>query len=124
MIANGTRRAIELAIGTRTQYDIEYRTMSPDGRIKWIRAIGRTAYDPAGQPLRFDGVTREITALKEAENARDHAKEALMRSEKLALMGRVAATIAHEIKNPLESVNNCLYLIGESPGPMRRLRSM
>ena len=109
-----TRRAIELAIGTRTRYDVEYRTVSPEGRIKWIRAIGRTAYDEAGQPVRFDGVTREITALKEAEEAWDRAKEALIRSEKLALVGRLAATVAHEINNPLAAVTNLLYLIEQS----------
>lgn len=109
-----TRRAIELSIGTRTQYDVEYRTVSPEGRMKWIRAIGRTAYDADGQPVRFDGVTREITALKEAEEARDRVKEALMRSEKLALVGRLAATVAHEINNPLAAVTNLLYLIEQS----------
>jgi len=88
--------------------------VSPKGRIKWIRAIGRTAYDAAGQPVRFDRVTREITALKDAEEARDRAKEALMRSEKLALVGRLAATVAHEINNPLAAVTNLLYLIEQS----------
>ena len=109
-----TRQAIDQSIGTRTRYDIEYRTVSPEGQIKWIRAIGRTAYDEAGQPVRFDGVTREITALKDAEDARDRAKEALMRSEKLALVGRLAATIAHEINNPLAAVTNLLYVIDQS----------
>ena len=109
-----TRQAIDRAIGTRTRYDIEYRTMSPEGQIKWIRAIGRTAYDSGGQPVRFDGVTREITALKEAEEARDRAKEALMRSEKLALVGRLATTVAHEINNPLAAVTNLLFLIEQS----------
>ncbi|MGA3048532.1 MAG: ATP-binding protein [Terracidiphilus sp.] len=109
-----TRQAIQLSIGTRTQYDVEYRTVSPDGRVKWIRAIGRTAYDVAGEPVRFDGVTWEITALKEAEEARDRAQEALMRSEKLALVGRLAATVAHEINNPLAAVTNLLFLIEQS----------
>ncbi len=109
-----TRQAMELAIGTHTQYDVEYRTVSPEGRIKWIRAIGRTAYDASGRPLRFDGVTQEITALKEAEESRDRAKEALIRSEKLALVGRMAATISHEINNPLAAVTNLLYLIEQS----------
>ena len=109
-----TRQAIELSISTRTQYDIEYRTLSPEGRIKWIRALGRTAYDAAGQPVRFDGVTQEVTALKEAEESRDRAMEALIHSEKLALMGRMAATISHEINNPLESVTNLLYLVEQS----------
>lgn len=109
-----TRRAIELAIETHSQYDIEYRTVSPDGQIKWIHALGRTAYNEAGQPVRFDGITQEITALKEAEESRDSAKEALIRSEKLALMGRLAATVSHEINNPLESIANLLYLIEQS----------
>ena len=61
-----TRRAIEEAIETGGSYDAEYRTVSPDGRQKWIRALGRTAYAD-GAPVRFDGVTQDITPLKRAE---------------------------------------------------------
>jgi signal transduction histidine kinase len=43
------------------------------------------------------------------------AQEALHRSEKLAVTGRLAASIAHEINNPLEAVTNLLYLIRISP---------
>jgi signal transduction histidine kinase len=42
------------------------------------------------------------------------AEKALLQSEKLAVAGRLAASIAHEINNPLESVTNLLYLIGAS----------
>ena len=42
------------------------------------------------------------------------AEEAMRRSEKLAVAGRLAASIAHEINNPLESVTNLLYLIARS----------
>jgi len=42
------------------------------------------------------------------------AEEALRRSEKLAVAGRLAASISHEINNPLASVTNLLYLIGTS----------
>jgi signal transduction histidine kinase len=45
------------------------------------------------------------------------AQEALRRSEKLAVAGRLAASIAHEINNPLEAVTNLLYLIRTSPSP-------
>jgi PAS domain S-box-containing protein len=38
------------------------------------------------------------------------SQEALRRTEKLAVAGRFAASIAHEINNPLEAVTNCLYL--------------
>lgn len=40
---------------------------------------------------------------------------ALLQSEKLAVAGRLAASIAHEINNPLESVTNLLFLIATSP---------
>lgn len=43
-----------------------------------------------------------------------HAEEALRKSEKLAVAGRLAASIAHEINNPLESVTNLLYLMRSS----------
>lgn len=39
------------------------------------------------------------------------AQEALLRSEKLAVTGRLAASIAHEINNPLEAITNLLYLM-------------
>jgi PAS domain S-box-containing protein len=53
---------------------------------------------------------RNITERKQAE-------EALLKAEKLAVTGKLAATIAHEINNPLESVVNLLFLAREScPG--------
>lgn len=46
---------------------------------------------------------------------RRRAEDALRRSEKLAATGRLAASIAHEINNPLEAVTNLLYLIRQGP---------
>jgi len=45
---------------------------------------------------------------------RQMAEEALRTSEKLAVVGRLAASIAHEINNPLEAVTNLLYLVSLS----------
>jgi PAS domain S-box-containing protein len=106
-----TRQAIETSIREHTAYEIEYRTLAPDGRCKWIHAIGRTGYDANGTPVRFDGVTQDITQLKQTQSGRQRAEEALIRAEKLALVGRLAATISHEINNPLESVTNLLFLL-------------
>src|SRR6201996_7227483 len=49
----------------------------------------------------------------------ERAQEALRRSEKLAVTGRLATSIAHEINNPLEAVTNLLYLLrGEAPSEL------
>ncbi|WP_437573236.1 ATP-binding protein [Sorangium sp. So ce887] len=60
-----TRRAIEASIRERIPYDVDYRTVDPaTGAIKWVRALGGTAYAPDGAPRRFDGVTVDVTARK------------------------------------------------------------
>jgi len=98
------RQAIDQSIAGNAIYDVEYRTISPEGEEKWIRAVGRSAYDENGRAVRFDGITQDITLQKRTEGA-------LRRAEKLALVGRMASSISHEINNPLESVTNLLYLI-------------
>ncbi|WP_263355843.1 two-component system sensor histidine kinase NtrB [Acidicapsa ligni] len=52
-------------------------------------------------------VSREITRKKLTEDA-------LLKSERLAALGRLASSIAHEINNPLEAVTNLLYLANHS----------
>jgi PAS domain S-box-containing protein len=60
--------------------------------------------EPPGTLVAFSAIIRDITS-------RTAAQRALLQSEKLASVGRLASSIAHEINNPLESVTNLLYLI-------------
>ncbi|WP_246275721.1 PAS domain S-box protein [Brasilonema bromeliae] len=64
-----TRQAVQHAIEQATGYDVDYRTVAPDGRVRWIRAIGHTFCDAAGTPTRFDGITIDITERKRAQAA-------------------------------------------------------
>ncbi|HEX2674073.1 MAG TPA: GAF domain-containing protein [Polyangiaceae bacterium] len=60
-----TEQAISDSIANHHPYDVVYRTVHPQsGAIKWIRALGGTAYRSDGSPLRFDGVTVDVTAQK------------------------------------------------------------
>jgi PAS domain S-box-containing protein len=60
-------------------------------------------FDEAGKVIAVASATVEITQQKRAESA-------LIQSEKLAAVGRMASSIAHEINNPLESVTNLIYI--------------
>jgi PAS domain S-box-containing protein len=82
-----TRAAIEKSNAENVPYDIEYRTISGDGREKWIRAMGRTFYDAAGKPTRFDGITLDITARKNAEDALRESEERLRLAQKAGRSG-------------------------------------
>ena len=53
-------------------------------------------------------IAHDITAQRRSE-------EALRRNEKLATAGRLAAAVAHEINNPLDAVNNLIYLARHHP---------
>ena len=64
--------------------------------------------DEAGQVQEWVGVLLDIHDLILAE-------EKLRRTEQLATAGRLAATVAHEINNPLESVTNLVYLAQQAP---------
>ncbi len=61
-----------------------------------------------GEIVGASAIARDISAEKQSE-------EAIRRSEKLATTGRLAASIAHEINNPLEAVVNLLYLTRHDP---------
>ncbi len=81
------------------------------GEVPFTGTNGRRMYDyifvpvlgPSGEVEAIAGTTRDVTERMQAE-------EALRRSEKLAATGRLAATMAHEINNPLEAVTNLVYL--------------
>ena len=60
--------------------------------------------EPPGDLVAFSAIIRDITSRKLSERA-------LIQNEKLASLGRLASSIAHEINNPLESVTNLLYIM-------------
>ncbi len=91
------------------QYTSEYRIHAPDAAERWIAATGNATHDPlSGQPIGMIGTLQDITPRKVGEAS-------LRISEKLAATGRLAATIAHEINNPLEAVTNLIYLAKTDP---------
>lgn len=65
-----TRLAVEHSIENAAHYDTVFRTRGPDDILRWIRAIGRATYDLRGKPVRFDGITLDVSREHLAELAR------------------------------------------------------
>jgi signal transduction histidine kinase len=85
----------------------DFRAVLPDGSQRWLHGQARFEYALDGKPLRMIGINVDIHERRQTELA-------LLQTEKLAAVGRLAASIAHEINNPLESVTNLLYLAQHS----------
>ncbi len=99
--------------GPAKTFRLEYRVQWPNGEIHWLESRGTPS--PTDRSI-WRGVTIDITDRKNAELA-------LVRAEKLAAIGRLSATVAHEINNPLEAVTNLLYLASSDPALQPETRS-
>ncbi len=95
---------VSLALRGETVVQRELRIRRADTGREVITSVnGMPVRDASGKVVMAVITVTDITAKKQAE-------QALIRSEKLASVGRMAATIAHEINNPLEAVMNALFI--------------
>jgi PAS domain S-box-containing protein len=96
-------QSITNALAVKGEYEVQYRVVFADKSLHWLEARGRTIV-MGDVPVRMLGVAMDVTSRKAAE-------QTLRQSEKIAATGRLAASIAHEINNPLASVMNALYIL-------------
>ena len=86
------------------EFHCEYRLQRKDGVYRWQLAQAVPIRDEGGTLQKWFGTITDIHDRKLSEAA-------LMQAEKLAATGRLSATIAHEINNPLASITNLAHLI-------------
>jgi PAS domain S-box-containing protein len=85
----------------------DYLYSRGDGTLAWVRLAAAPVFNEQGR------VSGGVVAISDIDQQK-RAESALRQSEKLAAVGRLAASISHEINNPLEAVTNLLYLLEQA----------
>jgi PAS domain S-box-containing protein len=97
-------------------YELDYRVIHPDGTIRWLAGKGKAFFEEHNTEkvaTHFIGTVLDRTDRK-------NIQDALVEAEKLAVTGRLAASIAHEIRNPVSAVMNLLYLLRTESSEAKR----
>lgn len=110
-IAEGMEQALSTVFTAEVPvHDLEIHGVGSNGKRQWTWVLSAYPVRTTPSQVRWAGViVQDATQRKRNE-------EALRKTEKLAATGRLAASIAHEINNPLEAITNLLYLLRNFSG--------
>jgi PAS domain S-box-containing protein len=105
-------KKIRRAEKTGNLFSVTYRMHAKDGSIVWINDNGTVLRNKKGQIVAHFGFMENITKLKEAQDmiAKEAGElrrkdDALLRAKRLSYIGTLASMLAHELRNPLGTIN-------------------
>jgi len=109
---------MSVAAGEPLEYEARFR--GADGEYRWFQGRAVPLRDERGNILRWSGVMTDIEDRKQADEAVRQTQAELARVTRVVALGELAASIAHEVNQPLSGVvvngNACLrWLAGDSP---------
>jgi PAS domain S-box-containing protein len=96
--------AVKHALEAGSGYEMEYRILLPDGTQRWIGARARWVAGDNRKGARLIGVSIDITPRKLAEAEALQQRDELSHLSRVALMGEMSASIAHELNQPLAGI--------------------
>jgi len=100
LVAARTRSVIENQCAS---FEVEHRMLHRDGSIRWFLCRG-SATRRNGRVLQITGTDTDITARKESEQLLGRTQEELTRVSRITALGEFAASVTHEIRQPLTAI--------------------
>ena len=99
------QQTIERASQDGKDFEHACRLLMPEGSLKYVRVVAHAVRDEAGS-IEFAGAVMDVTERKQAEEALRKAQGELAHVTRVMTMGELAASIAHEINQPLAAIVN------------------
>lgn len=96
--------AIERARTESQTFEVEYRLCRPDGKTRWLISRGRYLCNSRGEASELLGVALDVTAQVTANLELRSQQEELARLGRVAVMGELTASLAHELNQPLAAI--------------------
>jgi PAS domain S-box-containing protein len=87
-------------------FESEHRLLLPYGKTRWVIMRGRCLQDEHGNLLETIGVTLDVSPQKQAALQLQVQREEMAHRNRVALMGEMTASFAHEINQPLTAISN------------------
>src|SRR6266699_2173971 len=87
-------------------FESEHRLLLPYGKTRWVIMRGRCLQDEHGNLLETIGVTLDVSPQKQAALQVQVQREEMAHRNRVALMGEMTASFAHEINQPLTAISN------------------
>ena len=87
-------------------FESEHRLLLPYGKTRWVIVRGRCLQDEHGNLLELIGVTIDISAQKQSDLQLQVQREEMSHLNRVALMGEITASVAHELNQPLTAIAN------------------
>src|SRR5437870_8272452 len=121
------QQAIDQAISEKSDYEVEFRLLLPDGKVRHLHTVGHPVLDASGNLVQFVGSSTDITERKQAEEALRQAQSDLAHVSRVTTMGELTASLAHEVKQPIAAAitdaNTCLRWLARQPPDIEEARA-
>lgn len=98
--------AFDQACASLGVFESEHRLVLPYGKTRWVIVRGRCLQDEQGNLLELIGVTIDVSAQKQADLQLQIQREEMSHLNRVALMGEITASVAHELNQPLTAIAN------------------
>jgi PAS domain S-box-containing protein len=96
--------AIEAARERGGEYAVRHRIVRGDGELRWVASHGSVRLDGRGKPTSMWGVTSDITTPVRAELDAEVNRNELAHLSRVAMLGQLSGSIAHELNQPLTAI--------------------